>query len=84
MNLVDSSGWLECLADGPNALFFSRPLKNTSELIVPTISIYEVFKSVLRQRDESAAIQVVALMQQGLVVDLSSSLSMVAAKISLE
>jgi len=84
MNLVDSSGWLEYFADGPNALFFMRPLKNTSELIIPTISIYEVFKSILRQRDESAAIQAVALMQQGLVVNLSSNLSMMAAKISLE
>ncbi|PKN27604.1 MAG: VapC toxin family PIN domain ribonuclease [Deltaproteobacteria bacterium HGW-Deltaproteobacteria-21] len=84
MNIVDSSGWLEYFADGPNALFFFRPLKNTSELLVPTISIYEVFKSILRQRDESAAIQAVALMQQGFVVNLSSNLSMTAAKISLE
>jgi predicted nucleic acid-binding protein len=84
MNIVDSSGWLEFFADGPNASFFATPLKNVDELIVPTISIYEVFKSVLRQRDESAALQAVALMKQGQVTDITTNISMKAAKLSLE
>ena len=46
MNIVDSSGWLEYFADGPNASFFSRPLEETADLVVPTITIYEVFKVV--------------------------------------
>ena len=84
MNVIDSSGWLEYFADGPNASFFSRPLRKAAELIVPTITIYEVFKAVLRQRDDSAALQAVALMQQGSVVDLTASVSILSAKISLE
>ena len=52
MNIIDSSGWLEYFADGPNAPFFSRPIQNTAELIVPSITIYEVFKAILRQRNE--------------------------------
>jgi predicted nucleic acid-binding protein len=84
MNLVDSSGWLEFFADGPNANFFATPLKNVDELVVPTISIYEVFKSVLRQRDESAGLQAIALMKQGIVVDLTTNIAMMAAKLSLE
>lgn len=84
MNLVDSSGWLEFFADGPNASFFATPLKNVDELVVPTISIYEVFKTVLRQRDESAGIQAVALMKQGQIIDLTINISMKAAKLSLE
>ena len=84
MNLVDSSGWLEFFADGPNASFFFTPLKNVDELIVPTISIYEVFKTVLRQRDESAGLQAVALMNQGQIIDLTTNISMKAAKLSLE
>jgi predicted nucleic acid-binding protein len=84
MNLVDSSGWLEFFADGPNASFFYTPLKNVDELIVPTISIYEVFKTVLRQRDESAGLQAVALMKQGQIIDLATDISMRAAKLSLE
>ena len=48
MNLVDSSGWLEYFSDSPNADFFSKPLKDKHDLIVPSISLYEVFKVVLR------------------------------------
>ncbi len=83
MNLVDSSGWLEYFADGPNTRFFATPLKKSDELVVPTISIYEVFKSVARQRGESAGLQAVALMKQGQVIDLTTNISMVAAKLSL-
>ncbi|MCG2770184.1 MAG: type II toxin-antitoxin system VapC family toxin [Anaerolineae bacterium] len=82
MNVVDSSGWLEYFADGPNADFFAPAIENLSELIVPTISIYEVFKRVLQQRDESDALQAVAAMQQGRVVDLDAAIALRAAKVS--
>ena len=83
MNIIDSSGWLEYFAGGPNAAFFSPPLQNTTELIVPSITIYEVFKTVLRQRNESDALQAVALMMQGYVIDLTANISILAAEISL-
>lgn len=54
MNVVDSSSWLEYFADGPNAGFFAQALEKIEELVVPTISIYEVFKRILQQRDEAA------------------------------
>ena len=82
MNVVDSSGWLEYFADGPNADFFAPAIENLSELIVPTISIYEVFKRVLQQRDESDALQAVAAMQKGRVVDLDAAIALRAAKVS--
>ena len=84
MNIVDSSGWLEYFADGPNASFFSRPLQRTTDLVVPTITLYEVFKVVLRQYSESDALQSVALMQQGSVVDLTSNIAILAAKMSID
>ena len=84
MNIVDSSGWLEFFADGPNGEEFAAPLKERAALVVPSITIYEVFKVVCRQRGEDAALQAAALMQQGLVVELSPSLAMAAAKTSLE
>lgn len=84
MNVVDSSAWLEYFADGPNAGIFAEPLRDTAALVVPAITIYEVFKVVCRQRGEDAALQAAALMQQGTVVELSASLAMVAAKTSLE
>jgi len=84
MNVVDSSGWLEYFADGPNAEFFAPAVENTSELVIPSISIYEVFKIVLQQREESAALQAIAVMQQGIVVTLDTNLALNAAKISIE
>ena len=84
MNVVDSSAWLEYLADGPNAEYFSDPLIDIDNLIVPTICMYKVFKAVLRQRGEDAALQAVALMKQGTTVHLTDDLALQAAKLSLE
>lgn len=84
MNIVDSSGWLEYFAAGPNADFFAGAVEGTDELIVPTVSVYEVFKRVRQQRGESDALQAVALMQQGSVVDLTIHLALEAARTSVE
>ena len=82
MNVVDSSGWLEYLADEPNADFFANSILATADLVVPTLSLYEVFKRVLQQRGEDDALQAVALMQQGTIVELSAPLALSAARIS--
>ena len=82
MNVVDSSGWLEYLADGPNAAFFAPAIERSADLLVPTLSIFEVFKRVLGQRDESQALQSIALMHQGHVIDLTASLALDATRLS--
>lgn len=84
MNVVDSSGWLEYFADEPNADFFAAAVENTEELIVPSISLFEVFKRVLMQRSENEALQAVAQMQQGQVVELDSALAISSARLSWE
>jgi len=84
MNVVDSNGWLEYYADGPNADFFASAIERTSELIVSTLSLYEVFKRVFQQRGEGDALQAVAVMLQGTVVDLDMDLALSAAKLSIE
>ena len=84
MNVVDSCGWLEYFGNGPNAAFFADALSATSELVVPSISIYEVFKRIIQQRTEGDALQAVAMMQQGRVVELSSSLALSAVRLSIE
>lgn len=84
MNVVDSCGWLEYLAGGPNADFFATPLSDVATLVVPTISIYEVFKRVLTQRGEGDALQAVALMQQGSVIDLNVGSAVSAARLSVD
>ncbi|MBI4329858.1 MAG: type II toxin-antitoxin system VapC family toxin [Chloroflexi bacterium] len=82
MNVVDSSGWLEYFADGVNADFFAPAIENTAELVTPAISIYEVFKRILQQRDEREGLQAVAVMTRGRVVDLNVPLALSAAKLS--
>jgi toxin FitB len=84
MNVVDSSGWLEYFSDGPNAGFFANAIEATAELIVPTVSLYEVFKRVLQQRGEGDALQAVAVMHQGRVEDLSGTLALSAARLSVD
>lgn len=84
MNVVDSSGWLEFLTDGPNAEVFEEPLSDPSRLVVPVITIYEVFKKILLERDETAGLEAVALMQQGELVNIEASTALSAAKLSLE
>ena len=84
MNIVDSSGWLEYFAEGPNACHFSVPLSTQDELLVPTISVYEVFKVLLRESGEDAALQGMAAMQRVRVVDLTAPLAASAARLSLK
>lgn len=84
MNLVDSSGWLEYFADGPNAGFFAGPIEDVDNLIVPTLCISEVFKRICQQRGEHNALQAIALMYQGQMIDLDASLALSAAKLGLD
>ena len=80
MNVVDSSGWLEYLTDSDRADLFAPAIEDTDRLIVPTISLYEVYKKVLRERGENAAAYVFSLMSLGQVIDLDSSLALEAAQ----
>ncbi len=84
LNLVDSCGWLEYFADGPQADFYAAAIEDTGSLLVPTICLLEVFKRVLQQRNEDAALQVVAVMHQGLIATLSPEIALKAAKIGYE
>jgi len=84
MNIVDSSGWLAYFADEPNAKHFLAPLDDTASLVVPTVTIYEVFKVVLRESSENEALQAAVAMRKGTVVDLTAALAIAASKLSLE
>ena len=84
MNIVDSSGWLAYFADEHNAKHFVAPLSDPALLVVPTVTIYEVFKVILRESSENEALQAVVAMQKGTVVDLNAPLAIAASKLSLE
>jgi toxin FitB len=82
VNLVDSSAWLEYFADGPNASFFEPPITRKSELIVPTVVIFEVCKRVMQQRGEKEALRAVSVLHGGSIIALSADLAVLAAGIS--
>ncbi len=84
MNLVDSSGWLEYFAGGKNADFFAPAIEDTDNLIVSTINIYEVFKKISVERDENAALQAVAVMQNAIIKDVDLEISLLASRLSIK
>ena len=84
MNVVDSSAWLEYFGDGPNASEFAQAIEAPEELVVPTLTVLEVFKRTCQIADEASALDAIAVMLQGEVVDLNSALSLDAARISLD
>jgi len=84
MNVIDSSAWLEYFTNGENAEFFAPSIENPENVLVPTISLFEVFKRVLVERNRDDALEAVALMKEGRVVDLDDSLALLAAELSVE
>lgn len=84
MNLVDSSGWLEYFTDSKNAEFFAPVIENTDELIVSVINLYEVYKKIASEKDDNLATQAIALMQQPKVIDVTNSISILAARLGIK
>ena len=84
MNIIDSSLWLE---------YFSGKLKNEAVVdiiedsaiqYVPSICIYEVFKRILIDKDEAAALSSAAFMQNSAVVNIDPKIAILAAKLGKE
>jgi predicted nucleic acid-binding protein len=84
MNVVDSSGWLEYFADSPNAVHFAKAIEDVDNLIVPSACVYEVSKRIMQQRSEQSGSDVVGVMKQGKIVDLSLGIALQAAKLSIK
>lgn len=84
MNVIDSSGWLEYFINGPNASFFAPPIQDVANIVVPTISIFEVFKRTLIEKGRTDALEAVAIMYDGKVIDLDREIALIAADLSFE
>ena len=84
MNVVDSSGWLEYFTGGANAPFFAGVIEKPAALLVPSITLYEVFKRVLREHSEATALTFTAQMHQGEVLVLDEGIALAAARLSLQ
>lgn len=84
MNVVDSSAWLEYFGDGGNAQVFAAAIEQPDDLVVPSLTLYEVFRRTHQLTNESTALDAVAVMMQGEVVELSASLALESARLSME
>ena len=85
MNVVDSCGWLEYFAGGPNADFYAPAIEATDDsLIVPTLCLYEVFKNILVQFGRREAVEKTAILRQGRIVLLDDNIAIEAALLSHE
>ena len=81
--VLDSSCWLEYFSNSPRAELYAEVIGNTAALIVPIITIYEVYKVALREFGLAYANQAVALMREGHVVDINLNLALNAAATGL-
>lgn len=84
MNVIDSSGWLEYFIGGKNSSFFAPVIEDITNVIVPTISIYEVFKRTLVEKKRDDALEAIATMYEGKIVDLDREIALMAAELSFE
>jgi predicted nucleic acid-binding protein len=81
--IVDSSGWIEFLSSGPRANRYASYVSRPSEIITPTIVLYEVYKRIKRDRGEEAALASAGQLHGTELVPLSDSIALLAADVSL-
>ena len=84
MNVVDSSGWIEYFVGGRNAGFFAEPIEAAGELLVPSVSVFEVYRHILRERGADDALRAIAGLQRGRQINLDADLALTAAELALE
>jgi predicted nucleic acid-binding protein len=82
--LVDSSGWVEFLGEGPKAQAVAPHFVREDLLVVPTVVIYEVWKKLERERAKMLADQFVSQVFGCRVVPLEQQLALTAAIVSLD
>jgi len=80
---LDSSAWIEIAHNGTNAKTFLKALGDMSQVIVSTITLYEVWKYTAVNADETRANQIVEMLQQGTIIPPDSDISLRAAQLSI-
>ena len=84
LTLVDSSGWIEYIGDGPKADAFGKYLIPTHALLVPAIVVYEVHKKLLLTKNDVALRRFISHAFRAISVSLDPELAAAAAKVSAE
>jgi len=83
--LIDSYGWIEYFGEGPLADSYATFIEKADEkgTVTPTVVIYEVYRKIKSVRGEEKALEAYAQMSRTKIVDLTSSLCLEAADISM-
>ena len=82
--LVDSSGWVEFIGDGPLAEKFAPYFEREEHLLVPVIVLYEVYKKLLSAQVSNAADRFLSVVLRARLVPIDERLALLAARISLD
>ena len=77
--VVDSSCWLEVFDGGSRAALFEPAIAQPEELVVPVITLYEVYKYLARVKGADSATRAVLFLQRGRVVDIDTAIAVAAA-----
>jgi predicted nucleic acid-binding protein len=82
--LVDSSGWIEYLGNGPKSDRFAQYLESQAVLLLPTIVVYEVHKKMYRERGSKVATDFLSLAYSfgDRIIPLSLDLAILASQAS--
>ena len=83
MIIVDSCGWLEWFTDGGLADQYHEYLAAESNILMPAIIIYEVYKILKRELNEEKALLAVGYMKKCQLIPFDDNLALTAADIAL-
>lgn len=81
--VLDSSAWVEFFADRPKSGLI-EPLLDKSEIVVPSVVIYEVYRRLKSGVSSDAADAAAERMLSCSVHDLDSDAALLAADLSIE
>lgn len=84
MILVDTCGWIEWLTDGILANKYKPYMQDVESIIVPTSVQFELYKWASRVKNKQEALKVIALTEQGKVIPLTTSLSLLSGDLAEE
>lgn len=82
MNVVDSSGWIEFFLAGTNGPIFKPVIEQRDQLLVPTISLFEVHKILSRSLGDELVDRCLNVMRLGRVLDLTDKRAVAASKVA--
>ncbi len=81
--VLDSSCWLEYFGATTRAELFAPVIEATEDMIVPIITVYEVYKVAKREFGARRAVEAVALMRRGHLIDIDLPVTMAAVDTGL-